>query len=287
MAYPQDQAQAICYNNDMICAVDIGGTKIRLAVATDPNNIVRDHTFHTPADQNEALARIEQGLRELAGETAISAVGIASPGPLDRQNGVIIHPRTIDWHDFAIVRNLSERLKCPVRLDHDATLGGVAEARLGAGAEHRVVLYVTVSTGIGSAIIVEGTPLPSKHNSEGGWQVIPADSGQPIQYQKLASGVAITEHFGRIAAELTNPRDWQVVARHIAGGLFNMITVIQPDIVVLAGGVSVHFGKFYEPMMRTLHDFTTIYPLPPIKQAEFVETAPLLGALLLAQDQLG
>ncbi len=270
----------------MICAVDIGGTKIRLAVATDPNNIVREQTFHTPADQNEALTKIEQGLRELAEGAAISAVGIASPGPIDRAGGVIVKPRTIDWHNFAIRHELTGRLGCPVALDHDATLGGVAEARLGAGRGHRVVVYVTVSTGIGSAIIVEGDPLPTAHNSEGGWQIVPADSGQPIQYQKLASGVAITEHFGRIAAELTDPRDWQVVARHIAGGLFNIITIVQPDIVVLAGGVSVHFDKFIESMMHALEQMPAIYPLPPIKRAEFVETAPLVGALLLAQDQL-
>ncbi len=272
--------------NVMLAAIDIGGTKIRLVVATSPENILAESVFPTPPDQASALATMASELLKLAGQSAIRAIGIASPGPLDRSKGIILTPHNIPWHNVHINDYFTSEFGCPVVLEHDATAGGVAEARLGAGKGSRVVLYVSIATGIGTSIIVDGQPLPTKYNSEGGLEVIEQGGGTAKHFEELGSGKAILRDYGKIARDIHNKSDWDHIAHILATGIFDMITIVEPDVVVLAGGVSVHFDKFIAPLTKHMAKLKPLYPLPPIIQARFVETAPIVGMLLLSQELL-
>jgi glucokinase len=270
----------------MLAGIDIGGTKTRIAIANNPSDIIEDIVIPTPKDQNEALKTYYENLIELADEKKILSLGIASPAIIDKDRGSIIKPSHIPWSYLPISTFFKNKLGCLATIDHDATLAGIAEAKLGAGANHRLVLYVTISTGIGTAIILDGEPITQRYNSEGGRQIIHNHPFPGVQYQKIASGSAIKAKYHKIAAEITSKKDWDEIAKNISTGLYNLITIIQPDLIILGGGVSVHYNHFITPLRTYLDKFNSLYPIPPIKKAEYVETAPLIGALLMAQSAL-
>lgn len=269
----------------MIIAIDIGGTKVRVGYSHLGNHLDDSIEFATPVSQRVAIKSIIDNIHRLVGTSPIDAIGIASPGSINKARGTIVAPRNLAWHNLRIVKPLQKFFDCPVVLEHDATAGGIAEARMGAGQGHSVVLYVTISTGIGNSIIVNGSPLPTPHNQEGGWQIISQEQGED-RFGQLSSGRAIQLRYGKIAAEIHDSSTWQIITHDLAVGIYNMITIVQPDCVVLAGGVAVHYKRFIKPLKRQLISFDPIYPIPPILQARYVETAPALGVMLLAAEQL-
>ncbi len=272
----------------MFIGVDIGGSKVRVAASLTGRKIDHSVRFATPANQRRALPLIIKAIETVIGKSEVDAIGIASPGPIDRVHGKVLAPVNISWRNLEIVKPLKKHFNCPVTLEHDAICGGLAEARLGAGKGKTAVLYVTISTGIGTALIIDGQALKSQNNSEGGKIIIdPAyqhTHGMIGTFENIVSGQAIKRRFGKIAADIDNPHDWALISHDLALGLFNLISITSPDVVVLAGGVAVHFDKFYKPLTRELDRLEPLYQyeLPPIKQAQFVETAPVLGAILLA-----
>jgi predicted NBD/HSP70 family sugar kinase len=198
---------------------------------------------------------------------------------------MILYPRNLSWNNLKIVKPLKDHFDCPVILEHDATAGGIAEARIGAAQKHRVVLYVSLSTGIGSSIIFDGSPLPTDHNQEGGWQIIGSD---PVldRFGLSIGGKAIQQRFGKIAQDIHDPHIWQIIAQEFSIGIFNMITIVNPDCVVLGGGVSVHYRRFIKPLKKQLLSLGSIYPLPGIVKARYTQTAPSLGVMFLAIEEL-
>ncbi len=261
----------------MLVAIDIGNTKTDVLVAESPESPGQPSTFPTPHDKSKFLPTLHAHLNKTV-NSQIGAVGIACRGPIDKAKGT--------WQDLPVVEELKKRFNCPVVFEHDATAGGIAEVKLGNAQGSKVALYVTISTGIGSAIIVDGQPLPTPFNSEGGRQIIHNNPFPGIQLEQLVSGKAIQHRFGKIAAEINDVRTWQLISQDLAIGIYNLITIIQPEVVVLAGGVATHYDKFEKLLHEDLNHLPNQYPLPPIKLAKFVETAPAMGALILAQQAI-
>lgn len=270
----------------MLAGIDIGGTKTRIAVANNPSDIIADIVIPTPKNQNEALKIYHENLLKLANNKKILSLGVAGPAIINKESGSIIKPSHIPWSYLPIDSFFKNKLGCLATIGNDATLAGIAESRMGAGTKHKLVLYVTISTGIGTAIILNGEPITQKYNSEGGRQIIYNHPFPGIQYQKIASGGAIKAKYHKAAAEVTNKKDWDEIAKNISTGLYNLITIIQPEVVILGGGVSVHYSHFIDPLRTYLNKFHSLYPIPPIKKAKYVETAPLIGALLQAESEL-
>jgi predicted NBD/HSP70 family sugar kinase len=176
-------------------------------------------------------------------------------------------------------------------LEHDAACGGLAEARLGAGKKYRFVQYITVSTGIGSCFVVDKEPLKGQFNSEGGKQIIDINyhkfEHQTGSFEQLVSGKAIKDKFGMIAAQIDpdDERSWRFIAHNLSVGIYNFIMINSPEIVILGGGVSIHFDKFDKYLDEYINQYPAVYPLPKIVPADYVETAPVLGAILLASEK--
>lgn len=269
----------------MIIAIDIGGTKVRVGYSHVGDRLEDSLEFATPANQRVVVKMLIDAVHRLIGTSTVDIIGIACPGSINKARGTVVSPRTIPWHNLRLTKPLKDFFGCEVVLEHDATAGGIAEARIGAGQKHSVVLYVTLSTGIGTSIIVNHLPLPTTHNSEGGWQLVEASTKE--HFSELCSGQAIELRYGKKPSEITDSASWQLIAAELAVGLGNLITIIQPDIVVLGGGVSVHFKRFIKPLLSELNKLSLVYPLPLIKQARYVETAPAIGVMLLAAEKLG
>lgn len=269
----------------MIIAIDIGGTKTRISYSRVGNHLEDTLEFATPKNQRTVIKTLKEKIRLLIGSSEVDAIGISSPGPIDKKRGVILSPRNLSWGNLKIVKPLEDHFNCLVVLEHDATAGGIAEARIGAAQKHRVVLYISLSTGIGSSIIFDGSPLPTGHNQEGGRQIIGSDILQD-RFGLAIGGKAIQQRYGKIAQDIHDPHIWQIIAQEFAVGIFNMITIIDPDCIVLGGGVSVHYRRFIRPLKKQLLALGPIYPLPDIIKARYTQTAPSLGMILLASEKL-
>lgn len=277
----------LVYNVVMVIGIDIGGTKIGIGMAKNGRQIERHLDFATPPDYHQALHLMVSSIQRLSGGDDVTAVGIASPGPLNPTAGIILAPHNVNWHYVEITKDLERLLHCPVRLENDATLGGIAEARFGAGKPYTSVLYITISTGIGTSLIINQQPLPTQYNMEGGHQLLQVgDQNQLQSFESLVSGHAIKQHYGKIAADISDPQIWDEIAQHMSWGIFNLITMCNPEVVVLAGGVSVHHKRFLAPLRTHLAALPALYPLPKIVPARYIETAPLLGALELARESV-
>lgn len=270
----------------MIISVDIGGTKVRVGYSRLGDYLEDTIEFDTPVSQRAVVPKLIETINLLVGSSKIDAIGIASPASINKARGTIIRSRNLAWKNLRITLPLKKHYGCPVLFEHDATAAGIAEARNGGGKGHALVLYVTISTGIGSSIIFNGQPLSQKHNSQGGDQIIKDDYSNPVAYYATSSGKAIEQQYKHPASGITNPATWKLIARDMATGLYNMIAIVQPDCVVLGGGVSVHYKRFIKPLKRSLAEFGPTYPLPLIKRARYVETAPMMGVLLLAAEEL-
>jgi glucokinase len=145
----------------LIAGIDIGGTKIAVALATPVCEIVTKHNFPTRVSDG-AIKIIERTLDELESlieqeQAELLKIGIACAGPLDVQRGLILSsPNLPGWDEFPIVEIIRRRMKVPVILENDANAAALAEQRFGAGKAFKNLVYVTISTGIGGGIIADG-----------------------------------------------------------------------------------------------------------------------------------
>ena len=274
----------------MYIGVDIGGTKIQVAGADDSLLPSSSLKVPTPDKRAVGLQQISQLIQQVAKDQPIQAIAISSGGPLDLKTGSFLSLTHLskDWHNQPIVGFFEKKFKVPVTLEHDASAGGLGEAILGAAKNYQHVLYVTISTGIGTGLISHGQIHHGAYLSEGGHiTTLPngpiCGCGLKGHFDAVVGGKAIIRDYGLPASEIHDPVIWDEIAQKIATGLANLIVVFSPEVVVLAGGVSVHFEKFINPLTNHLQALIKVFPPPPLVQAKFVETAPLYGALILAQ----
>lgn len=270
-----------------VIAIDIGGTKVRIGRINGHGRISKFIDFATPASESDMLRVTSATVHELTDPIEPTAIGIAGPASIDRARGTIGPCTNIPaWKKLPIVDTLRKEFACPIALENDATLGGVCEALIGNGQSYRYILYVTISTGIGSSLILDGKPLPGPYNPQGGQMILVDHAKNPLygSFEYLASGKAILREHGKIAADIRSARTWHDITRPLAQGLNNLIVATNPEVVILGGGVSRHYKRLIKPLKSHLKDFSypPNFPVPPIIQAKYVETAPLIGAGLLA-----
>lgn len=284
--------------------IDIGGTQLRVALFEDDSTLVtkvampNDHGMG-PAGNLERLAQAIEGW-----DTTYEGVGIGCPGPLDFALGRILNPPNLPgWEGFDIVGWFRDRLGCRVVLNNDANVAGLAEARLGAGRGLESVFYLTVSTGVGAAYVLDGRIVGGAHSCAAEvFNMVVADrpSVRPGMnagaLEDQASGTAI----GRVASErLGMPvdaaqvfalrREGNEVARAVvddaaamlARGVCDVACVVDPDIFVFGGSVALYNPDFVELVHEKAKGLVLNPDSLAFALAECGGDAGLVGAALL------
>jgi len=268
----------------MFLGVDIGGTKTLVAVLTNEGAIRESIKFPTPKTYPDFLKDLAIAVASLTTKEFVAA-GVAAPGRVDREHGVALAFGNLPWHDVPLKRDVHRIVRCPVVIDNDANLAGLSEAML--LPDYDTVLYVTVSTGIGTGIITNQEIDPEFADSEGG-SILLEHKGKLQKWEDFASGRAIVRRFGKRASDITDEKVWKIIAKDISVGLFDLITFIQPDVVVLGGGVGTHFDSFDDYLAQEMTRFATpITPIPPICRAQRPEEAVVYGCYYLAKKTYG
>lgn len=265
----------------MYLAVDIGGTKTLVAAFSDTGEQLESDKFPTPGNYEDFIKVLAETVAKLSTKEARYA-GVAVPGRLDRDKGLVMGYGTLHWGPQEIQKDMEKVLDCPVVIENDAKLAGLSEAKN--FAQYKNVLYVTIGTGISCALITEGHIDPAMADSEGG-QILVEHEGKMVQWEDVSSGKAIVRRFGKRASEIEDAKIWKTIAREMSYGLLTLISVIQPDIVVMGGGVSTNFDKYAAYLEEELkrHE-TPLVPIPLIKPAVHPEEAVIYGCYELARQ---
>ncbi len=302
-------------------AVDVGGTWLRAALyphgETTP---ARRERVRTPRAGRPETALVAL-LREIwPADGEVLGVGVASPGPLDPRQGLIFNtPNIPAWRNFPLRDYLARALGVPVMVDNDANLAALGEWRYGAGRGHRHLLYLTISTGIGAGVIVDGRLLHGARGlaAELGHVTVAPDGplcgcGQRGHLEAIASGTAIArqaeEALARgeasalhnaphpltaadvaAAAQNGDPLAQRLFAQageHLGRALAGFLHIFNPSIVILGGGVVQAGDVLLRPLEAALraHVMTPAYlDGLTLTTAALGDDAGLMGALAMVR----
>ena len=224
---------------------DIGGTKTRVSVSEDLKTFSEPVKFKTPHSFEEGIEEIVKTVKSLTKEPIRGCAG-GIRGLLNHDKTELAHDDKLSgWIDKPLVESLKKKLKTEVYLENDAATVGLGEALFGAGAGHEIVVYHTVSTGVGGAKIENGVIDSYRDGFEPGHQILDIDQtilGEDIEptLENLVSGTALEQRMGVKPYEV--PQEdavWDQLALYLAFGLRNTILYWSPDIIVLGGSMIV------------------------------------------------
>jgi len=289
--------------------IEAGGTKFVCMVGSGPNDIRAQVRIPTTSPA-ETIGRVTAFFKQQAQALALSAIGVASFGPVDLDStsptfGYITTTPKPGWANTDIVGVLKAELNIPVIFDTDVNAAAFGEYRWGAGQSLDPIIYLTIGTGIGGGVICNGKPLHGLVHPEMGHMLIPHDPAlDPFPgvcpfhgdcLEGLACGPAMAKRWGQPAETLPDDHPaWNVEAHHIALALANLIFNYSPRRIVVGGGVMQHEGLF--PLVRgKVQQFLNGYVHSPqlLERIDQYIIPPglgrqsgVLGAIALAMDSI-
>ncbi len=256
-----------------------------LASFTADGQVKKQHRFPTPKDYKDFLAQTASTVKQEFDGQEFAAVCAAVPALLDRDKGVALEFGNLGWRHVPVRPDLEKIFpKSPVYIENDASLGGLSEAL--SHKKYKRVLYLTVSTGIGDGIIIDGKIDPSFINSEAG-QMLINHGGKLMRWEDFASGRALANRWGKLAKDLHSEKAWKEFASDLALGIFELLAVVRPEVVIIGGSVGVHFAKYGEFLEHELKSQPAkMYDVPPIVRAKRPTEAVIYGCYELIKQNM-
>jgi glucokinase len=299
--------------------IDIGGTKVAALRVAEDGDVLDRRERPTPADD---VAATVETVSELAAELAAAggeAIGVGAAGMVDFAAGVLRYAPNLAWREIPLRDLLSERTGLPCVVDNDANVAAWGEYRFGAARGYRHVLAVTVGTGIGGGIVADGELFRGAHGfaAEIGHIIVepdgpPCGCGNRGCWEQVASGRALgrlaraeveREPAGRIAAlaggaeasgrhvsEAAREGDpaaaaiFATVGRRLGEGIAGLVNILDPEVVIVGGGVAEEGAVLLEPAREAFLDAVEApehRPEVPILAATLGNDAGAIGAAAL------
>jgi glucokinase len=289
--------------------VDIGGTKVAGGVVDDDGTVVAETRCPTPSDDSEAaLDAVVSVVEELRARHDVTAVGIAAAGYVSADRATMLFAPNLPWHDVPIRDRIGERLGLPADVENDANAAAWAEYRYGAGRDEPYLVCLTVGTGIGAGILVDGALYRGRWGIAGepGHVCVVCD-GEPCGcgnkgcLEQYASGTALVRYAAARGLDAEGPaiteaaRDgderalaaFAEVGRWLGRGLADLASVLDPGVFVVGGGVAdageLLLGPARESYERNLSG-RGHRPAAEVRLATLGNNAGLVGAADLARN---
>jgi glucokinase len=318
-----------------ILAIDLGGTRIRAAYVSPALVVASRRAVDT--NDEEGVDAVVQRICSLAGDVKAAAhgaglpdpvgIGISSPGPLDPWRGVVVAPPNLaGWHDVPLVSRVEATIGLPTFLERDTNVAIMAEWRHGAARGSDDAIYITVSTGIGGGIVIDGRPLIGKDGTAGevGHITVEIDGpicgdGSPGHAEAIGSGTALAREgrallesgaSARLAEIFHGSGAAELGADHVAqaadqgdaacqalldrawvaiGAMCaSLVNVLNPEVIVIGGSIAMHRPELFDVVRREVT--RRAFPAPArrvrVLPAEHGDDVGLIGLLPIVNERL-
>ena len=292
--------------NKFIVGIDIGGTNIRAALLDEERNIIDKIKIKNEVDNGPEynLSKITNHINEAWISKGILGVGVGCPGPLNIKTGNILKaPNLRGWDNFNVKKFIEDNTSLKTEVNNDANVAGLAEAVIGVAKEAESVFYITVSTGVGGALIIDNKIINGA-NSFAGEICNLIINDDKYSHSGLVKGGLEGQCSGpniaRIASErlgrvVNTPEVFQLyndnnevvkpvideLCENLSKGISNIISVVDPEVIVLGGSVILFNNNLIEVIKEKVIEKVINKDAVDIRIAEIGDDAGLRGAGLL------
>jgi glucokinase len=293
-----------------IIGLDVGGTKIAAGTVNDRGKIVKKIVIPTEVHRGKKI--ILKNILAAASKVWLpgtSAIGVAMAGQCDFKNGIFISGPNFpkNFRNIKIVKFLKENFRVPVYLDNDARAFTLAEATFGAGRGFKNIVGLTLGTGIGGGIVIDGKILRGKNNTAGELGHMTLDPsllyrcscGRFGHFEALASGTALENFYKKLSGKFLPGQEIakkilakeksakQAVAKlskYLGLGLANLAQLLNPDLIIIGGGASIT-PTLWPAALREFKKSVIYKSLKntAIVKSKLGDNAGIVGATLLAR----
>ena len=305
-------------DRERFLGIEIGGTKLQVAVGQASGSIIDSvrETVPSGAKGRDIQRIILDHCRSLIAEHPIDGVGVGFGGPIEVSSGTIARSHQVDgWEGFSLKAWLQGNLDVPATVENDANTAALAEARLGSGKGYDPVFYVTLGSGVGGGLVIDGHIYHGRTPGESEIGHLRLSPGGPI-VESMCSGWALDQRLRKLARDHPDSGLASLLAdvesgeasvlpmaigggdRHarsalndtieaLAFGLSHVVHLAHPEIIVIGGGLS-HLGDLLlDPLREELESnmMEALRPAPVLQMASLGDQVVPTGAILLAAEK--
>ena len=297
----------------MRCGIDVGGTKIETAILSAEGEFLSRERTDTPGNYRALLNAIKKSVDISAEKTGFyGAVGVCMPGSVSKETGLIQGANTTYLNGKNFQKDLQASINRPVLLANDANCFALSEALEGSGKESSVVFGVIIGTGCGGGIVVNGQLVSGVNGIAGEWGHTPLPwpveneldnhdcwCGKTGCLETFISGTALTRDYEHIAAvkkdghqiaidsengDFVAEAVLQALEDRIARGLAMIINILDPDVIILGGGLS-NICRLYENIPRKWPGYVfSNYIKTKLLKPKYGDSSGVRGAALLFES---
>ena len=308
--------------------IDVGGTNVKIALVDDKGSILYSNSVPTRAEMGYeyTVNNIKQAIRDLMNEskcTDIEGIGFDFPGQIDYKNGVVrLAPNIPGWVNIPIAQIIEDEFKIPTRIDNDVHCAALGELKFGAGRGCENFICMTVGTGIGSGLVINGQLVRGASNAAGELGHIKLEmnggplcgcgdfgcleayasgpsivkmaeeyimGGKSTKFREMASGGAITPFIVAEAAKQGDPvarRIFTIMGEYIGHGLTSVVNLLNPEKIIIGGGVADAGDILLDPIRETIKKRAMVVAGSAVEivPAQLGNTAGVIGASLLIES---
>lgn len=297
--------------------IEIGGTKLQLAIADESLKIKQQLSFEVNRNKgaNGIKQKIEESIHQIKGDKKVSAVGVGFGGPVNYKTGMInVSHQIAGWENFNLREWLQQVSDAPVFIDNDANVAALGEAIHGAGAGFNIVFYMTIGSGIGGGLIIDKKIYHGAFPGEAEVGHLRLNKkGETLE--SLCSGWAVDEKIRKAITEEPNSKLANLVkdvksneakflkealkkndvlakkilkkvSDNIAFGLSHVVHLFHPEVIIIGGGLSLLGNDLSDAITTALSQYVmkAFLPPPEIKIASLGKNVVPVGALELARS---
>ncbi len=321
-------------NKKVMIGIDLGGTGIKIGVLNPEYEILAQTAIPTRADRPfaQVIADMGQAAVQLLEENGYQAgdclgIGVGSPGTIDSTNGVVLYSNNIRWDNVPLAAELGKYLSVPIYVNNDANCAALGETVKGAAAGCRNAVFLTLGTGVGGGVVINGSIFEGGHSggAELGHIRIASKGrrctcGRDDCLEAYASATALIEDAKNMAQRFPNSILWKLCEhdleqmnakmpfdaaqagdtcgqalveqyiQYLADGITDLANIFRPDIIVLGGGICAQGEKLTAPLNRYLKEKcfgASVSYVPEVVTAQNGNDAGIIGAASLVGTAIG
>jgi len=278
----------------MYISIDLGRSTTRIASTLDLKSVLKIVKFRTESDLDLQRTNMFKAFEEVSGDSEIDAVSFGFPGITDKFKKVFEKSANYPQIEGLDIKNFfpDKFNQSKILVENDAALGALGEAYFGAGKDKESIAYLTLSTGVGGAFVKKYENEYLLINAEPGHQIINVDdsisdgTGIKGTFESYCSGSYFRKRYGVSPDATAGVDNWKRYSYYLSAGIINLISMWNPEAVVLGGGLSTHnFENFYKHLIDEIKK-QNFFTVPDIRKSELGDDSGIYGGFILLKENL-